>query len=280
MTTPMLDNAINEKKETPVTEWDMTLRALPGIPQVKPGDDIGQLIIDAAAEDGLQIADGDLLVVAQKIVSKSEDRVVALDTVTPSDRARRLAERTDRDPRLVQLYLDESQAVLQIIGRHVVTLDNRGIVDTAGGVDSGNAGVFSEGWACLLPVDPDASARRIRDRINELLHVKVAVIVSDSLGGPYREGSHGAAIGLAGIVAVEQAAPDEVDLYGNPVWGDLNRVDELAGAATALMGQANESRPVIIVRGAPYTPTEQTTLRDLLVKVPIPEVNADLKASS
>jgi coenzyme F420-0:L-glutamate ligase/coenzyme F420-1:gamma-L-glutamate ligase len=275
MTTPILDNANDEKKETPVTEWDMTLRALPGIPQIKPGDDIGQLIVEAAAEDGLQLIDGDLLVVAQKIVSKSEDRVVALDTVNPTDRARRLAERTNRDPRLVQLYLDESRAVLQIIGRHVVTLDNRGIVDTAGGVDSGNAGVFSEGWACLLPVDPDASARRIRDRMKELLDVRIAVIISDSLGGPYREGSHGAAIGLAGIIAVEKARPDEVDLYGNPVWGDLNRVDELAGAATALMGQANESRPVIIIRGAPYTATEAATLADLLVKVPIPEVEAD-----
>lgn len=255
----------------------MTLRALPGLPQVKPGDDIATMITEAADGDGLQLQDGDLLVVAQKIVSKSEDRVVALDTVTPTDRAHKLAARTDRDPRLIQLYLDESQAILQIIGRHVVTLDNRGIVDTAGGVDSGNAGVFDEGWACLLPIDPDASARRIRDRIHDLTGVTVAVIISDSLGGPYREGSHGAAIGLAGITAVEQPQPDEIDLYGNPVWGDLNRVDELAGAATALMGQANESRPVVVIRGAPYTPTDNAHLQDLLVKVPVPGTSADLE---
>ena len=259
-----------------MTTWDMTLRALPGIGRITSGDDIGAAIVAAASGDGLTLRDGDVVVVAQKIVSKSEGRVVALDTVTPTERARKLAERTDRDPRLVQLYLDEAQAILQIIGRHVVTLDNRGIVDTAGGVDSGNAGVFAEGWACLLPVDPDASASRIRERIRQLTNATVAVIISDSLGGPYRDGSHGAAIGLAGIVAVEKPKPDDVDLYGNPVWGDLDRVDELAGAATALMGQANESRPVVIIRGAPYTPADETSLADLLVKVPVPDVEADL----
>jgi coenzyme F420-0:L-glutamate ligase / coenzyme F420-1:gamma-L-glutamate ligase len=259
-----------------VTTWDMTLRAVPNIGRIEPGDDIGAIIVDAVQEDGVGLVDGDVLVIAQKIVSKAEDRVVALDTVAPTERARRLAARTDRDPRLIQLYLDESRAILQVIGRHVVTLDRRGIVDTAGGVDSGNAGVFEEGWACLLPVDPDASARHIRDRIRELAGLTVAVIVSDSLGGPYREGSHGAAIGLAGIVAVEKPQPGEIDLYGNPVWGDLNRVDELAGAATALMGQADESRPVVVIRGAPYTAAEGAGLSGLLVEVPLPEVEADL----
>ena len=226
--------------------------------------------------DGHRIADGDVLVVAQKIVSKSEDRLVALATVTPTDRARQLADYTGRDPRLCQLYLDESQAVLEIIGRHVVTLDTRGLVDTSGGVDSSNAGVFEEGWACLLPKDPDASARRIRDRVRELTGTAVAVIVSDSLGQPYREGSARAAIGLAGIAGVEKPPPGDKDLFGNPSWGDVNRVDELAAAASTLMGQSSAAKPVVLIRGAHYTPDEKATIRDLLVTVPLPDTDADL----
>jgi coenzyme F420-0:L-glutamate ligase/coenzyme F420-1:gamma-L-glutamate ligase len=256
--------------------WDMQLRALPGLPRIQVGDDLGALVVDAVRRDGHTLADGDVLVVAQKIVSKAEDRLVRLDTVEPGERARRLADRTGRDPRLCQLYLDESRHVLEIIGRHVVTLDHRGLVDTSGGVDSSNAGVFAEGWACLLPVDPDASARRIRDRVRELTGAAVAVIVSDSLGGPHREGSIGAAIGLAGIAAVEKAPPGDTDLYGNPMWGDINRVDEIAGAATALMGQSDAALPIVLVRGAAYTPDEHATICGLLVEITPPETDADL----
>ncbi len=254
----------------------MMLRALPGIPRIKPGDDLGAVVVDAATADGLPLASGDVIVIAQKIVSKAEDRVMSLDTVAASARAHRLAERTGRDPRLCQLYLDESRAVLQIIGRHVVTLDRRGLVDTAGGVDSTNAGVFAEGWACLLPENPGDSARRIRDRIRELTGAEVAVIISDSLGQPYREGSHGAAIGLAGIAALERPAPGETDLYGNPMRGEINRVDELAAAASALMGQSDAGRPVVVIRGARYTTDEHADIRHLLVTVPTPDIDADL----
>ncbi len=255
----------------------MTLRALPGIPRITVGDDLGQIIVDAVNADGHRLHEGDVIVVAQKIVSKVEDRVVRLNTVTPTPRAERLAELTGRDARLCQLYLDESKAVVEIIGRHVVTVDNRGMYDTAAGVDLSNSGVYEEGWACLLPVDPDASARTIRDRIRDLTGTTVAVIISDSLGNRWREGSEGQAIGLAGIAAVEKAAPDAMDLYGNPSWGDLNRVDELAGAAHALMGQTNEAIPVVLIRGAPYTMDEFASMHDLLVEVPLPEVDADIE---
>jgi coenzyme F420-0:L-glutamate ligase / coenzyme F420-1:gamma-L-glutamate ligase len=204
------------------TSWDMTLRALPGIPLVQAGDDLAELIVRAARADGLDLHDGDVVVVAQKVVSKAEGRVVALASVIPGERAQRLGKLTGRDPRLCQLYLDEARSVLQLIGRHVVTLDRRGFVDTAAGVDVSNAGVYDEGWACLLPVDPDASARRIRTRIRELTGRTVAVIVSDSFGSPYREGSHGVAVGLAGIRHLEQPAEAERDLYGNPAWGHLD----------------------------------------------------------
>ncbi|MCI2417897.1 coenzyme F420-0:L-glutamate ligase [Saccharopolyspora sp. K220] len=256
--------------------WDMRLRALPGIPMIQAGDDLGAVIVQAGMDDGLPLEHGDVVVVAQKVVSKCEDRVIPLGTVTPSDRAVRLAQRVGRDPRLIQLYLNESRAILRILGRHVITLDHRGFVDTAAGVDSANAGVFAEGWACLLPVDPDASARHIRDRIQKLTGTQVAVLISDSLGQPFREGSHGAAIGVAGIAAVENPSDGETDLYGNPATGQINRVDELAGAASVLMGQSNQSRPVVVIRGAVYTPSKNASIRDLLVEVATPPLDADL----
>jgi coenzyme F420-0:L-glutamate ligase / coenzyme F420-1:gamma-L-glutamate ligase len=161
--------------------------------------------------------------------------------------------------------------VLQLIGRPVVALDRRGFVDTAAGVDVSKAGVYDEGWACLLPVDPDASERRIRTRIGELTGRTVATIVSDSFGSPYREGSHGMTVGLASIHAPEQPAEGEHDLYGNPAWGHLDRVDELAGAASSLMRQTDGARPVVVIRGAGYTPDEHASISGLLVDVPLPK---------
>ncbi|MFC5183637.1 coenzyme F420-0:L-glutamate ligase [Actinomadura harenae] len=251
-----------------MTTWDMRLRAIPGMPRIHTGDELGRLIADAIACDGHVLQPGDVLVVAQKIVSKAEGRIVSLDSVTPGDRAEELAHRTGRDPRLCELILTESQDVLAIFGRHIITLDNRGIVDTSGGVDSSNAGPFAEGWACLLPVDPDRSARTIRDDLHALTGIRPAVIISDSLGQQWREGSSGAAIGLAGIAGLERPVPGDKDLDGNPAWGDINRVDELAAAASALMGQSGAATPVVLIRGATYTPDENATMHDLLIRVP------------
>jgi coenzyme F420-0:L-glutamate ligase / coenzyme F420-1:gamma-L-glutamate ligase len=150
--------------------------------------------VRAANPDGFRFADRDVVVVAQKVVSKAENRVLDLASVTPSPRALRLAERTGRDARLCQLYLDESSSILNVKGRHVVTVDNRGFQGTGAGVDMSNAGPRSEGRAVLLPVDPDASARRIRDGIRRQTGVTVAVIVSDSFGSDLRSGAFGAAM--------------------------------------------------------------------------------------
>jgi coenzyme F420-0:L-glutamate ligase/coenzyme F420-1:gamma-L-glutamate ligase len=248
--------------------WDMQLRAVPGIPMISAGDDLAAIIGAALAADGHALRDSDVVVVAQKIVSKAEGRVVALNTVTAGPEAHGLAGRTGRDARLCQLILDESAEILAVLGRHIITVDVRGLVDTAGGVDSGNAGPFLDGWACLLPEDPDASARRIRHGIRDLTGRTPGVIISDSLGDPFREGSRGAAIGIAGIAAVEKPASGEKDLYDNPMWGDMNRVDELAGAASALMGQGDAARPVVLVRGASWTAEESAAIRDLLVPDP------------
>jgi coenzyme F420-0:L-glutamate ligase/coenzyme F420-1:gamma-L-glutamate ligase len=258
-----------------MTTWDMTFRALPGIPLIQPGDDLPALISTAAKHDELALADRDVLVVAQKIVSKAEGRIVRLDTVTPSPRAEKLARITGRDARLCQLYLDESQAIVDIKGRHVVTIHRLGFAGTGAGVDMSNVADRSDGHAVLLPVDPDASARAIRDGIRERTGATVAVIVSDSFGSATREGAYGAAIGIAGIRHAEEPE-GEADLFDNPSKPMMNRVDEIASAASILMGQTGAARPVVVGRGVPFTVDEHASISWLLIKTPLPETDYDL----
>lgn len=247
-----------------MTAWDMLFRALPGIPLIQPDADLSGLIAQAALEDGLALADGDVVIVAQKIVSKAEGRVVQLAKVRAGELAEDLARRTGRDPRLCQLYLDESKAVLEVKGRHVVTIHRLGFTCTGAGVDTSNAGTEGGGYAVLLPLDPDASAQGIRDRLRELTGANVAVIISDSFGSPYREGACGAAIGIAGIRHLEE--PTEEDLFGNSSRPVMNRVDEIASAASILMGQTSAGRPVVIGRGVPFTTDEEASLARLLIE--------------
>jgi coenzyme F420-0:L-glutamate ligase/coenzyme F420-1:gamma-L-glutamate ligase len=252
-----------------VTTWDMQFRALPGIPLIQPGDDLPALIAKAAEADGLALADGDVVVVAQKVVSKAEGRIVRLADVTPTAEAGELAARTGRDARLCQLYLDESAAVTEVRGRHVVTVHRLGFTGTGAGVDMSNVADRAEGYAVLLPADPDASARAIRAGLRELAGATVAVIVSDSFGSPVREGAIGAAIGIAGIRHAEQPEGD-ADLFGNPSAPMMNRVDEIAAAASILMGQTAAARPVIVGRGIPYTADENASITRLLTPPPVP----------
>jgi coenzyme F420-0:L-glutamate ligase / coenzyme F420-1:gamma-L-glutamate ligase len=252
-----------------VTTWDMRFRALPGIPLIQPGDDLPAIIARAAEADGLALADGDVVVVAQKVVSKAEGRVVRLADVTPTPEAEELAGRAGRDARLCQLYLDESAAVTEVRGRHVVTVHRLGFVGTGAGVDMSNVAGRAEGYAVLLPADPDASARAIRAGLRDLTGARVAVIVSDSFGSPVREG----AIGIAGIRHAEQPEGD-ADLFGNASSPVMNRVDEIAGAASVLMGQTAAARPVIVGRGVPYTADEDASITRLLTPPPAPGAGA------
>ena len=252
-----------------MTTWDMRFRALPGIPLIQPGDDLPALIAKAAEADGLALADGDVVVVAQKVVSKAEGRIVRLADVTATPEAVELAGRTGRDARLCQLYLDESAAVTEVRGRHVVTVHRLGFTGTGAGVDMSNVADRAEGYAVLLPADPDASARAIRAGLRELAGATVAVIVSDSFGSPVREGAIGAAIGIAGIRHAEQPEGD-ADLFGNPSTPVMNRVDEIAAAASVLMGQTAAARPVIVGRGVPYTADENASITRLLTPPPAP----------
>jgi coenzyme F420-0:L-glutamate ligase/coenzyme F420-1:gamma-L-glutamate ligase len=257
----------------------MTFRALPRIPLIQPGADLPVLIIEAAEHDGLTLADGDVVVIAQKIVSKAEGRIVHLADVTPSPRAEKLARLTGRDARLCQLYLDESTAITAVNGRHVVTVHRLGFVGTGAGVDMSNVGERADGNAVLLPADPDASARAIRSAIKDRTGATIAIIICDSFGSPVRDGAIGAAIGIAGIRHVEQPEND-ADLFGNPSKPMMNRVDEIASAASILMGQTAAARPVVVGRGVPYTVDEHASIARLLTEQSPSAIDYDLAADT
>lgn len=228
----------------------LELIAVPGIPLVSQGDDLAALVMSGLAGAGLELHERDAVVVAQKIVSKAEGRFVDLATVEPSPRAELIAREVAKDPRLVEVILSESRRIVRT-ARDVLIVEHRlGLVMANAGVDQSNvADPKGRELALLLPQDPDATAARLRDEFRRRSGREVAIVINDSFGRPWRMGTVGVAIGSAGVPAL-------VDLRGNPdLFGRALRVtviafaDEIAAAASLLMGQADEARPVVIVRG-------------------------------
>jgi coenzyme F420-0:L-glutamate ligase / coenzyme F420-1:gamma-L-glutamate ligase len=228
----------------------ISLVALEGIPEVQPGDELGALIFDSAATGGIGFTDDDVLVVTQKVVSKAEGRVVELASVQPRREAAEWAERWGKDARQVELVLRESAEVVRWAdGGLIISRTRQGLVCANAGVDVSNVGGGEA--ATLLPEDPDASARALRERLGELSGARPAVVISDSFGRPWRLGITNVAIGAAGIEAL-------LDLRGTPdVQGREMRAtviavaDQLASAAD-LAGEKTAQRPVVVVRGYAY----------------------------
>lgn len=235
------------------------INGLTGLPEVKAGDDVAALIIESASRE-VGIRDGDVVVVTQKIVSKSEGRVVSLDSVTPSPEANRLAVETEKDPRLVELVLRESTRVVRQRGPVLITETRHGFVCANAGIDTSNVG--PEGLVCLLPEDPDRSASGIRKAIKEATDADVAVVISDTFGRPWREGHTNVAVGVAGMLPftdyVGQFDPHGYELRVST----LAVADELAAAAELVMGKL-DGVPVAIVRGYPY-PRGEGTARQIV----------------
>lgn len=218
----------------------LTLLPVEGIPEIGEGDDLGSLIAERAA-----IEDGDVLVVAQKVVSKSEGRVRQLGEVTPSEVAVTIAEGTDRDPRMVQVVLDESVRIVRR-ERVLIVETHQGFVCANGGVDQSN--VPGEDTVLLLPIDADRSAAIIRERVRELTGRQVAVIVSDTFGRPWRTGIVNVALGVAGLAPLADLR-GSVDDQGRELHATIIAVaDELASAAELVSGKTRRV-PVVIVRG-------------------------------
>jgi coenzyme F420-0:L-glutamate ligase/coenzyme F420-1:gamma-L-glutamate ligase len=241
----------------------LTLTALRDFPLVGAGDDLSQLILDALERNAIVLEAGDVMVVASKVVSRAEGRFVDLGTLEASSAARDLATKVDLDERVVELVLRESVEISRT-GHGVLIVKNRlGIVCANGGVDLSNArplgaAAGSGPWAIALPEDPDRSAERLRKALANRTGAAVGVILSDSLGRPFRLGSVGAAIGLAGAPAVWDQR-GSTDLFGMRLEHTMTAfADQIAAAADLVAGQAGERRGVVHVRGLRFPPSAHT----------------------
>ena len=232
----------------------LELIGLDGIGEVKPGDDLAAAIADAAVASDERLSDGDVVVVTQKVVSKAEDRLVDLATVEPSALARDWAARWGKDPRQVEVVLRESAAIVRMgPGGLIISRTRHGLVCANAGVDVSNVG--GGDVAALLPEDPDASARRIRDGLRSRSGAAPAVIISDSFGRPWRNGIVNVAIGSAGIESLLDLR-GEPDVAGRPMRATIIAVaDELASAADLAGGKVDQ-RPVVVIRGYAWRPSD------------------------
>lgn len=232
----------------------LSVTGIEGLPLVRPGDDLFAILMDAInAQTSLR--DGDVLVVAQKIVSKAEGRAVRLADVAPSADAVALAAETDKDPRLVQLILDESVAVVRKRPGVLIVRHRLGFVSANAGIDQSNVDHRGGEAALLLPLDPDASAATLHARILERTGKRVGVVISDSANRPWRLGTTAIAIGTAGIRVFDDRRGGS-DLFGRELKITLvNRADSIATAAVLVMGETTERVPAALVRGfAPESP--------------------------
>lgn len=227
----------------------LELIAVPDLPMIAPGDDLVGLVVDRLARSGDRLVDGDVVVFAQKVVSKVEDRLVRLDTVVPSPEAEAVARRVDKDPRLVELILSESRRVVRATPGVLIVEHRLGFVMANAGVDQSNVAADGAPVALLLPRDPDASAERLRAAFVERTGRRVGVVINDSFGRPWRIGTVGIAIGSAGLPALFDQRGQH-DLFGRTLRVTMVAIaDEVAAAASLLMGQAAEARPVVVLRG-------------------------------
>jgi coenzyme F420-0:L-glutamate ligase/coenzyme F420-1:gamma-L-glutamate ligase len=235
----------------------LELFALDGVPMVQPGNDLAKLILAALGQSKLSLHAGDVLALAQKIVSKAENRYVELASVQPSPRAQSLALEVNKDPRLVEVILRESNDVVRKRKDVLVVEHKLGWILANAGVDASNIGNADEdARVLLLPENPDASADRLRAALHEATGVDVAVVINDSWGRAWRMGTTGTALGVSGIPAFLDLRGRK-DLFGRTLKSsELGVADELAAAASLAMGQAGEGRPVVLVRGFPYPRAE------------------------
>ena len=245
---------------------ELQLIAVAGIPLIEPGTDLVSLICDLTENQGPSLRDGDVLVVAQKIVSKAEGRYVDLDTVEPCERALALSKEVQKDPRLVEVILRESRRVLRHKPNVLIVEHRLGFVLANAGVDQSNVDPHVRTKpVLLLPEDPDRSARLLREGLQARLGKNIATIINDSLGRAWRLGTVGVALGAAGLPALRDLR-GQPDLYERPLQvTETGFADEIAAAASLLMGQADEATPIVVVRGLKWSAKASTAaqlLRD------------------
>ena len=242
----------------------LNLYAFEGIPLIQQGDDIGAIICEVAKKEKFSFENGDIIVVTSKIVSKAEGRLVDTYKIKPSKKTVLLAEKLEMDPRSLEVILQETKRLLIARPDLLLTEDRLGFISTKAGVDSSNTLPGPKGQVVsLLPKDPDKSARRIREAIEKSTGKKIAVIINDTFGRPDRKGSVGMAIGISGIAAI-YFPPSKEDIHGKKRHPEIAQVDEIAAAASLVMGQTGERRPVVIVRSIEHQASKTSKIKDLL----------------
>ena len=226
----------------------MQLIALKGLPKIKKGDDLGKFIARAVQGQNLRLEAGDVIVIAQTIVSKAEGNVIDLRGVNPSELAERIAARLNKDPREVEVILQQSSEIVRL-SHVIISRTKHGFICANAGVDHSNV---DPEHVTILPDDPDASAARIRDSIKDELGSEVAVVITDTQGRAFRRGCVGVAVGVAGMNPLLDQRGKR-DLYGKELRVTITSpADALAAAAVAVMGEASEGTPVVVVKGAKY----------------------------
>ena len=230
------------------------LIAIPDVPMIQRGDDLAAIVFEKAQAAGIAFQEHDVVVVTQKIVSKAEGRAVRLSEVEPSAEAFEVAALVAKDPRFVEVVLRESRGILAMRPDLLVVENSLGIICANAGIDRSNIEQDDDVTLMLLPQDPDASARAIQDGLQSLARKRLAVLIIDTLGRPFREGVMGMAIGVAGLDPLIDMR-GQTDIFGYVMERTIiNRADEIAAAASMLMGQTTARMPVVIVRGATYWP--------------------------
>jgi len=244
----------------------LTLTSLQNIPLIRQDDHLADIVLNALQENNISLEDNDILVFAQKIISKAEGRAVNLASITPSEHAIELAHRTEKDARVVELILQESNEVLRTRVGAIIVEHKLGFVCANAGIDHSNvAGVgdLTEEWVLLLPAEPDYSAEKLRAEIKSRTGKRVGILIIDSHGRAWRNGTVGVAIGIAGLPGLEDLR-GRPDLFGYTLQvTQVGVADELAAAASLMMGQAAEGTPIVHVRGFPY-PMREGELKELI----------------
>lgn len=228
---------------------EIKIIGIKNIPLIKKGDDLSQIILKAADNQNIPLDDGDILVIAETVVAKAEGNVINLETMEPGKQAYKLSELTGKEVELVEAIMEESNEIVKVGPDFIISETKHGFVCANAGIDESNV---DKGLATPIPVNPDSSAHQIRKKIEKNTRKKIAVIISDTQGRAFREGAIGSAIGISGMEPLWDRC-GELDLYGRELkTTSIAVADELASAASLVMGQANEGIPIVIIRGISY----------------------------
>ncbi len=247
-----------------MTMQSLTFKVIPNIPLINPNDDLVNIILQSLASVGQELENNDIIAIAQKIVSKSEGRIIDLATVKPSEKAIELAEEINKDPRQIELVLSESSEIIAYKPGVIIVEHQSGVVLANAGIDHSNVdGSKEKEIVCLLPENANKSAKQLKKELENQCNKQIGIIITDSVGRPWRMGTTGVAIGSAGIETIRDLRGNK-DMFGHELMvSETADADSLASAACLLMGEGDDATPVVLIRGAKTVTSDQNT-RQLL----------------